>query len=909
MGLGFGMGPESFGFACRRWRLTRIVAAALVAGLASFGLAGEAQALTPSTTTLSAAPNPGPVGQSITFTATVSGASGTPTGTISFNFGDGTTTTGTVSGGVATANHSYAAVGPYSVFATYSGDINYLTSSGSTNQTITQAATIITFGSTPYPSAAGQPVTFTATVSNQGVTPTGFVQFNFGDGTSANGTLSGGVTTAIHTYSGAGAFTAVATYLGDANYAAGGITLPQNVSSVPSTTVLGATPNPVNAGQSVPFTATVSGAGGPPTGTVTFDFGDGISAPGTLSGGVATVNHAYVAAGAYTVTATYNGNPIFQASSATGTVNVAATSSTVLAATPNPSNVGQSAVFTATVSGTGGTPTGTVTFNFADGTTSTVPLAGGIATANHAYAASGAFTVTATYNGDVHFQVSTATLQQTVSLAATTVNIASSQNPSQAGQAVTFTATASSGGGTPGGSVTFKDGAAALGTTTLAGGVATFTTASLTLGSHAITASYGGSASFAASNSAALIQAVNTPADSLKLRALQKLAAPVVAQNSGQAISGAVDSAITEGFADGGTFVTPGASGIRFNFAADPEAQGEQTASTLADPSRQASSSQASSSQAYSSQAYSSQAYSREGTRRVDDAFAALTTKAPAKAPPRYAEPRDWLAWAEVHGATLDHWGTSGAGTVPTAPLLYGNQVNLLAGVTRRLLPNFLIGVLGGYETFDYRSDALQGRLKGDGWTVGSYLGWMITQNVRFDAAVTYSGIGYDGLAGTAAGTFSGQRWLASLGLTGNYKAYGLLIEPSARIYALWEHENAYTDSLGMLQTARDFSTGRASGGVKLAYPLAWTSTAEIAPYVGIYGDYYFNADNAAALVAPAVPTAFVMDAGSARATAGIAAKFGNGAQIAIGGERGGIGGNFALWTYRARASVPFGAQ
>src|SRR5258708_18489258 len=112
MGLGFGMGPESFGFAGRRWRLTRIVAAALVAGLASFGLAGAAQALTPSTTMLSAAPNPGPVGQSITFTATVSGAGGTPTGTMTFNFGDGTTTIGTVSGGVATANHSYALVGP-----------------------------------------------------------------------------------------------------------------------------------------------------------------------------------------------------------------------------------------------------------------------------------------------------------------------------------------------------------------------------------------------------------------------------------------------------------------------------------------------------------------------------------------------------------------------------------------------------------------------------------------------------------------------------------------------------------------------------------------------------------------------------------------------------------------------------
>jgi hypothetical protein len=46
-----------------------------------------------------------------------------------------------------------------------------------------------------------------------------------------------------------------------------------------------------------------------------------------------------------------------------------------------------------------------------------------------------------------------------------------------------------------------------------------------------------------------------------------------------------------------------------------------------------------------------------------------------------------------------------------------------------------------------------------------------------------------------------------------------------------------------------------------------------------------------------------------ARATGGLTTKFGNGAQVAVGAERAGIGGNFGLWTYRARASVPFGAQ
>jgi hypothetical protein len=225
-------------------------------------------------------------------------------------------------------------------------------------------------------------------------------------------------------------------------------------------------------------------------------------------------------------------------------------------------------------------------------------------------------------------------------------------------------------------------------------------------------------------------------------------------------------------------------------------------------------------------------------------------------------------------------------------------------------MPNFLVGVLGGYETFDYRSDALQGRLRGDGWTVGSYLGWKVAPNLRFDAAVAYSGIGYDGTAGTAAGSFGGHRWLISSGLTGTYESRGFRIEPSARVYALWEREDAYVDTLGTLQTARDFSTGRASGGVKVAYPIAWSPTTELSPYVGLYGDYYFNADNAGApAVSPAVPTIFVMDGWSARAAGGLAARFVNGAQVSVGGERSGIGGNFALWTYRARASIPFGAQ
>jgi hypothetical protein len=93
---------------------------------------------------------------------------------------------------------------------------------------------------------------------------------------------------------------------------------------------------------------------------------------------------------------------------------------------------------------------------------------------------------------------------------ASSTALTSTANPSTVGQSVTFTATVSPvspGTGTPTGTVTFKDGATVLGTTNLAAGQASFTTSALSVGGHAITASYSGDGSFSAS-SASLTQNV-----------------------------------------------------------------------------------------------------------------------------------------------------------------------------------------------------------------------------------------------------------------------------------------------------------------------------------------------------------------------------------------------------------------
>ncbi len=82
------------------------------------------------------------------------------------------------------------------------------------------------------------------------------------------------------------------------------------------------------------------------------------------------------------------------------------------------------------------------------------------------------------------------------------------------GQSVTFTATVSDlspGGATPNaGTVTFRNQSGVLDSATLVDGVAEFTTSSLAAGTHTVTASYGGTASFAASSTGTIVTAAGT---------------------------------------------------------------------------------------------------------------------------------------------------------------------------------------------------------------------------------------------------------------------------------------------------------------------------------------------------------------------------------------------------------------
>ncbi len=92
-----------------------------------------------------------------------------------------------------------------------------------------------------------------------------------------------------------------------------------------------------------------------------------------------------------------------------------------------------------------------------------------------------------------------------------TLSVATSVTPSTYGGSVTFTATISSG---PTGTVTFYDGGTSIGTGTISGTTAKYTTTTLTAGTHTITAGWAGNADYNSVSSGSITQTVNqaTPA-------------------------------------------------------------------------------------------------------------------------------------------------------------------------------------------------------------------------------------------------------------------------------------------------------------------------------------------------------------------------------------------------------------
>ncbi|MBZ5529918.1 MAG: Ig-like domain repeat protein [Acidobacteriia bacterium] len=371
-------------------------------------------------------------------------------------------------------------------------------------------AVTLTTGSNP--SIVGDSLTFTATVTPG--TATGAVMF-FDGTTPVSGAIQLNNGSASFSTPGLllGTHSITARYTGDNKLSASvSPVLIQTVTRVNASVALTLTAgtNPALVGDSLTFTASVAPASA--TGSVAFfDGATPISSDVPLVAGSASLTISSLPAGTHSITAQYSGDANFNAAASPALTQIVnspkanAAITLVLSSGTNPSVFGAPLTFTARV--TPASATGTVVFF--DGPVAmsgNVPLVGGTASFSTSALTAGTHSITAQYGGDGSFNgaVSTA-LVQNVAKAPTQVDLERGESTTalKPGQPVTFIATITPASAT--GTVVFFDGTTAIsGPIPVSNGSASFTTASLTVGSHSIRAQYSGDANYKAASSNAL---------------------------------------------------------------------------------------------------------------------------------------------------------------------------------------------------------------------------------------------------------------------------------------------------------------------------------------------------------------------------------------------------------------------
>jgi hypothetical protein len=486
------------------------------------------------TVTLSSSVPSSTYGQTFQFTATVSpaGASGT------VQFLDGSVSLGSavVTGGLAILTAPVLTAGSHTITASYSGDAMFPpATSAPFIQTVAQATPTFVVTSSLNPSTAGQPVTFVVTVTP--VSNGGGLGLNISNpASSLQATWSSGRTSITTPDLSPGTHIVTASWSGDANVAAAtSAPLSQLVKAQASGNVTSSA-NPVTVGSSVTFTVAVSPATA--TGSVDFwDYGTSTTSHSTLAtvplvNGTASFTTSTLTAGTHNIAVNYTGDANTAAYTSpllAQVVNQIGTSVALVSA-ENPTYPQHPVAFTATVTSTGTSsaqPGGTV--QILDGATvlATGTLQNGVVQASLAFAF-GSHALTAVYSGDATFQGSTSAVVTQVVKNAVGVNLSSS-GFLPVGSPVTLTATVAPSDAT--GTVAIWDYGTSttyvtLATLPVSNGTASFTTSSLTPGTHNMVAHYSGDGNYLSTNSTVLGQFVSQTAATVAIASSENPAAP-----------------------------------------------------------------------------------------------------------------------------------------------------------------------------------------------------------------------------------------------------------------------------------------------------------------------------------------------------------------------------------------------
>ncbi len=522
--------------------------------LATSSTAFAAGPTLPTATMLSSAADPGGEGAPITLTAVVE-APGWPGGSVTFSdYELGTLQSAPVLEGKSTVTLGPMPAGLHLLSADYSGDGVFAPSSARLTLRVgSPVASTVLIGADHNPATPGQWVTLTANLQTSGGYGMASGTVTLLDGAVQLATLPvsllaspGGRGGSVDQLSFATALPAgvhpiTAVYSGDGNLAGGTSAIWTEVvgERVATTTTLVPPANPSLGGQTSMLTATVAPATPAsklPSGTLTFRDGASVLGRTSLAAGAGSIAVSLLDAGAHALTVAYSGDGDFLGSTSAplalqvlGVGGGPAPTVTALAAGPNPVSFGQALTFKASVAAVSGAgaPAGSVYFADESGAVlgSATLDASGQATLTTSRLSPGTHRLRAVYAGGNRFAHSSSeAFEVSVERAQASVSAVSGPEPAAGAQGISLGAAISGQpDAPPGGSVTFVDQGAVLGTVALGDqGQAHLDTAGLAAGLHRVVAVYNGDGNYGSVSAAFTVLVPGPVATSTSVQAGQK---------------------------------------------------------------------------------------------------------------------------------------------------------------------------------------------------------------------------------------------------------------------------------------------------------------------------------------------------------------------------------------------------
>ena len=303
-----------------------------------------------STTVLTASPNPVVDGATVVLRATVTTAGQAGTGTVTFKYGSEAIGKCVLANGSCTFAAATSSVPPgtYNITAAYPGSTTYLASVSPAVKVVvasaSSVATTTTLTVSPTSVIEGNAVMFTAAVTATSGTANGNVTFSYGSDALGSCALADGSCTFSHSTAGIppGNYSVTAKYVGSGNYLTSTsppVAVVVEPTTIATTTVLTATPNPLAEGSTISLMATVNAASGTAVGTVNFFYGGTSLGSCTLAVGNCSFyrSTAGIPPGTYAIDARYLGSSNYLASTS-AKVNVVVSSGDVVHTTPSVSH-------------------------------------------------------------------------------------------------------------------------------------------------------------------------------------------------------------------------------------------------------------------------------------------------------------------------------------------------------------------------------------------------------------------------------------------------------------------------------------------------------------------------------------------------------------------------------------------